>query len=349
MTSVTLTAKETTVELISTGATIQKLYVPDRQGNISDIVLGCDDLGMYMRGETPYFGCIVGRVANRIKNGTFTLDGATYNLACNNGPNSLHGGKVGYNRREWKTVQSPAENRSVTFEYLSEDGEEGFPGSVQVMVNYLLSEDGSRLTIDMEARVIGDKATPLNLAGHSYFNLGGHSSGPCLNHELELFDVEYFTPVDDTQIPTGNIVSVEECPPMDFRRSKAIGRDIESAPGSLGYDHNFVLHGMGKDVAKHVHKGMAKQTPGLAAILYDPNSGRGLRVSTTAPGLQLYSGNFLDGTLEGKSGYRYPKHGGICLETQNFPDAVNQPTFPCTIFQPGEVYRHIVTYEFFTK
>ena len=347
MANVRLKAKETTVELLSVGATIQKLYTPDREGNISDIVLGCDDVDMYRMGNTPYFGGIVGRVANRIQNGSFTLDGVTHQLARNNGANCLHGGVVGFSQVEWEITSE--EERSVTFEYVSEDGEEGFPGRVHVIVRYELENDGSSLTINMEGRVLGDKATPLNLAGHSYFNLGGHSSGDCLQHELELVHVEYFTPVDSNQIPTGEIVHVDEEPAMDFRTPKAVGLDIDKAPGNIGYDHNFVLHGMGKDVAVRVHNGMVSDTAELAAVLYDPKSGRGMRVLTTAPGLQLYSGNFLDGTLQGKSGFKYNKHGGICLETQGFPDAVNQSNFPCTVFAPGDVYRHIVRYEFFTR
>lgn len=349
MTRVSLRAKETTVELLTTGATIQKLCVPDREGNISDIVLGCDNLGSYKNGEAPYFGSIVGRVANRIKNGTFVLDGVTHNLSCNNGPNCLHGGSIGYSRVEWDIAHACEDGRAVTFEYLSVDGEEGFPGQVHVKVTYEVAEDGSSLGVCMEGHVVGNKATPLNFAGHSYFNLGGHSSGNCLGHELELCNVQYFTPVDDNQIPTGEILHVEEDSSMDFRVPKAIGLDIDKAPGNSGYDHNFVLHGMGKDVSSYVHKGMAKEDPELAAILYDPRSGRGIRVHTTAPGLQLYSGNFLDGSVIGKSGTRYAKHSGICLETQSFPDAVNHPNFPSIIFQPGEVYRHVVRYEFFTK
>lgn len=347
MRRVILNAKQTTVELLSIGATIQKLYTPDREGNIADIILGCDDIDLYRRGETPYFGCIVGRVANRIKQGTFTLDGVVHHLPCNNGPNCLHGGIYGFHRADW--VVTNEEERSVTFEYVSEDGEEGFPGRVHVIVRYHLEEDGSSLLIDMSGHVVGDKATPLNLAGHTYFNLGGHSSGDCLRHELELVDAEYFTPVDKNQIPTGEILHVEKEPAMDFRVAKAIGLEITKTPGKSGYDHNFVLHGMGKDVADKVHNGMARENPGSAAIVYDPTSGRGLRVLTTAPGLQVYTGNFLDGTLQGKSGYKYEKYGGICLETQGFPDAVNQPHFPSVVFQPGDMYRHVVRYEFFTK
>jgi aldose 1-epimerase len=347
MTSVILNAGRTTVELLSIGATIHKLYTPDREGNISDIVLGCDDIDLYSRGETPYFGCIVGRVANRIKNGTFTLDGVTYHLACNNGPNCLHGGILGFHRAAWEIKRQ--ERRSVTFEYVSEDGEEGFPGRVHIRARYELEEDGSSLLLDIEGHVNGDKATPLNLAGHAYFNLGGHSSGDCLGHELELVDVKCFTPLDENQIPTGEILPVEVEPAMDFRSPKTIGFEIDKTPGKCGYDHNFVLHGMGTDAADKVNKGMARQNPGLAAILYDPSCGRGLKVLTTAPGLQLYTANYLDGTLEGKSGYKYEKYGGICLETQGFPDAVNQPHFPSTVFQPGDVYRHVIRYEFFTK
>ena len=338
------------VDIVHVGAGIQRLVVPDREGIGGDIVLGCDDVGMYERGETPYFGVIVGRVANRIARGTFELEGVTYSLAQNNGPNCLHGGEVGFSRATWKRMSNPEDDeRHVTLELVSEDGEDGFPSSVVVSVSYDLADDGSSLTVSMKGKNTGDISTLLNLAGHSYFNLGGHDSGDCLNHELQLPHAEYFTPVDDTQIPTGEIVRVDTVPSMDFRESKKIGKDIDATPGGAGYDHNFVLHGFGETVAEHVLKGVAKEDPGLAAILYDPSSGRGLRVFTTAPGVQLYSGNFLDGTVRGKGGARYQKYGGICLETQGFPDAINHKNFPSIVFRPGEEYCHVVKYEFFTE
>lgn len=327
------------VDVISTGAAIQKLFLPDRNGTIQDVVLGCDDIEFYRRGETPYFGGIVGRVANRIAHGEFQLDdGQTYRLSRNDhGKHCLHGGDVGFNRVAWKGQRMS--DRHARFEYSSKDGEEGFPGDVDVCADYELAEDGSRLTITMTGVVRG-ASTPLNLATHGYFNLAGHDAGDVclLDHELCMPGAGQYTPVDDEHIPTGEIRSVESDPAMDFKRAKKIGRDIDSVPG--GYDHNFVLSASSDDQGS---------TMRLAAVLYYDASGRGMRVYTTAPGVQFYSGNFLEAYPPGKGGTVYTTRSGCCLETQGFPDAVHHPHFPSVVYKPGEEYKHVVMYEFFTS
>lgn len=327
------------VDLLAVGATIQKLFLPDRNGTIQDVVLGCDDIEFYQRGETPYFGGIVGRVANRIGHGEFQLHGRTHRVALNDhGKHCLHGGDVGFNRVAWKGRR--VSDCHATFEYHSNDGEEGFPGHVDVCADYELAEDGSSLTITMTGVVTG-AATPLNLASHGYFNLGGHDAGPSclLNHELEMPEARQYTPVDAEHIPTGELRSVEKDPAMDFTTAKRIGKDIDSVPG--GYDHNYVLSASTDDDRA--------STMRLAAVLYHADSGRGMRVYTTAPGVQFYSGNFLEAHPPGKDGAVYTKHSGCCLETQGFPDAVHHPQFPSIIYEPGDEYRHVVKYEFFTS
>ena len=343
----------TTVDILSTGAAIQRLIVPDRNGILKDIVLGFDDLDMYKHSENPYFGGIVGRVANRIAGGQFELEGKTYTLAKNNGPNCLHGGLVGWNRVEWKEVargsamSAQGSVEYVAFEYQSPSMEESFPGSVTAKVTYSLSRDGSKLSVDMEARVHGAQ-TLMNMAQHSYFNLGGHDSPETiLDHELQIL-ADHFTPLDDEQIPTGEICPVQDVEGMDFTAPHLVGSRIESVPG--GYDHNYVLFGLGqnpKDKTSEI--GMACEDPKLAAVLYHPKSGRGMNVLTTAPGVQFYSGNFLDGSLEGKQGIEYQKHSGLCLETQGFPDAIHHPNFPSIVIKPGQVYKHAMRYEFWVS
>lgn len=332
------TTGQVRVDLLAVGATIQKLFLPDRNGTIQDVVLGCDDLEFYRRGETPYFGGIVGRVANRTAHGEFQLQGRTHRVSRNDhGKHCLHGGDIGFNRVAWKGRR--VSDCHARFEYHSKDGEEGFPGDVDVCADYELAEDGSSLTITMTGVVAG-ATTPLNLASHGYFNLGGHDGGAAclLDHELEM-PCLHFLPVDNEHIPTGEIRSVESDPAMDFRTAKKIGRDIDAVPG--GYDHNFVVSASTDDDRAGTMR--------LAAVLYHAASGRGMRVYTTAPGVQFYSGNFLEAHPPGKDGAVYTKHSGCCLETQGFPDAVHHAHFPSIIYKPGDEYRHVVKYEFFTS
>jgi aldose 1-epimerase len=310
--------------LIPYGAILTALRVPDRHGAPADVVLGFDTLDGYL-GDHPYFGSAVGRVANRIARGRFTLNGREYHLAVNNGPNHLHGGIVGFNHRLW-TAELVGD--SVRLSYVSPDGEEGYPGTLSSTVTYSLTEE-NELRLDYHATTDAD--TPVNLTNHSYFNLAG--SGAILDHELTLM-ADRYTPVDDTLIPTGEIAPVRGTP-LDFTTPHAIGARIARVPGPApgGYDHNFVLNGGGGALA-------------LAARVREPGSGRGMEVLTTQPGVQFYSGNFLDGSLAGKGGTRYQKHEGFCLETQHFPDSVNHPEFPSTILRPGETYAHTTIYRF---
>lgn len=315
--------------LMTYGATLVSLVVPDRDGQLADITLGFDDLEGYLK-SSPYFGSTVGRYANRIAKGRFTLDGVEYELAVNNGENHLHGGIKGFDKVVWKAEPFQEEDSvGVKFEYLSIDGEESYPGNLNCTVVYTLTNQ-DELKISYEATT--DKATPINLTHHSYFNLNGQGNGDILGLELML-NADRYTPVDEGLIPTGEIVSVEGTP-MDFRSAKAIAQDIENVEG--GYDHNFVLNG---------EKGEMK----LAARLHDPKTGRTMEISTTEPGIQFYSGNFLDGTITGKAGKVYQKHYGLCLETQHFPDSPNNPDFPSTIIHPGEKYTSLTVHKFYAE
>ena len=305
------------------GGIITSLKVPDRSGHVADIVLGFDRIDGYLK-DPQYFGGLIGRYGNRIANGQFTLGGNTFTLAANNGPNHLHGGVKGFDKALWNAMQAEtAEEVSVTFTRTSPDGEEGYPGTLQVSVRYLLT-DRNELAIDYRATT--DKATPVNLTQHSYFNLGA-DSGDVLGHELML-NASRYTPVDETMIPTGEIAPVEGTP-FDFQEPAAIGLRIEADDVQLkngkGYDHNWVLNRTG---------------PGLqrAALVVEPKSGRTLDIATTEPAIQFYSGNFLDGTITGKGGQVYKPRAGFCLETQHYPDSPNHPEFPSTILQPGQIY-----------
>lgn len=312
--------------IIDFGATLVSLQVPDKAGKLGDIVLGCDKLADYVAG-TPYFGSTTGRVCNRIAKGEFTLEGKKYTLAKNNGPNHLHGGVKALDKQLWKPNNiTPADGVGVEYTYTSKDGEEGYPGKLDIKVTYTLTNK-NELRIDYEAKT--DKATPVNLTNHTYFNLAGHASGDILGHELQL-TADRYTPVDDTLIPTGKIEPVAGTP-FDFRTPKAIGARIADVKG--GYDLNYVLNSEGKKLA-------------LAARVVDPKTGRVMEIETTEPGVQFYSGNFLDGKQVGKGGVKYAKHAGFCLETQHFPDSVNQPTFPSTILKPGETYRSTTVHRF---
>ncbi|CAK9230652.1 unnamed protein product [Sphagnum troendelagicum] len=329
------------------GATLMSLFVPDAAGESGDIVLGFDTLGPYMDGTSPYFGAIVGRVANRIARGTFSVDGERYNLPVNNGPNTLHGGNVGYDKVLWQSAMgSDWEGPSVQFTYQSFDGEQGFPGDVDVSVRYTLVS-GSELRTHMEARPLS-RSTPISLAQHSYFNLAGHASGKdVLEHRLCLGSSSY-TPVNDNQIPTGEVTPVQGTP-FDFREEATIGSRIREVPG--GYDHNYVLTGSNFASSAALgdeHGGdKAMGTLHLAARLWEPSSKRAMEVFTTAPGVQFYTGNFLNDVI-GKGGAVYDIHSGLCLETQGFPNAINEPNFPSVVVRPGETYRHVMVHRFYT-
>lgn len=312
------------------GCTITSLFVPDKHGKLADVVLGFDSLEPYLNGAAPYFGCIVGRVANRIKDGKFTLDGVDYSLPINNPPNSLHGGHKGFDKVIWEVVDhKKGENPSITFRYLCRDGEEGYPGDVSVTATYTLTASTS-MRLDMEA-IPENKPTPISLAQHTYWNLAGHSSGNILDHLAQIWAM-HITPVDQNTIPTGEIMPIKGTA-FDFSAEKRIGSSISEVPG-LGYDHNYVLDcGDEKLGLKH------------AAKLKDPSSARVLNLWTNAPGMQFYTGNYVDGVV-GKGGAVYGKHAGVCMETQGFPDAINQPNFPSVVVKPGEKYQHSMLFEF---
>ncbi|MGE4489655.1 MAG: aldose epimerase family protein [Kiritimatiellales bacterium] len=323
------------VRLSNYGATVTSIKVPDRNGVPGDVVLGYNTVDRYINdaGAGTYFGAVVGRYGNRIAKGEFTLDGTEYTLAANNGENHLHGGLKGFDKMVWG-AQVLGKNQ-VKFTYVSKDGEEGYPGRLSVSVIYTLTDD-NELKIDYQAST--DKATPVNLTNHSYFNLAGEGSPTILDHELTL-NADAFTPVDAGLIPTGEIRPVAGTP-FDFRKAKTIGRDIAAANQQLeygmGYDHNWVLN-----------KGQGGKT--LAATVYEPKSGRVMDVYTDQPGVQFYCGNFLDGSLTGKSGKPYLHRSGLCLETQHFPDSPNQSAFPSTTLRPGEQYKTSTTYKFSVK
>jgi aldose 1-epimerase len=321
------------VRVLTYGGIITSIRTPDRSGHVDDIVLGFDSLAGYLK-ESPYFGAIVGRYANRIANGRFTLDGATYHLPRNNGPNTLHGGVRGFDKVIWtgEPFQSDS-GTGVTLRYTSKDGEEGFPGTLVARVTYTLTPQ-DELVVDYEAT--SDKATPVNLSQHTYWNLRGTAGGDILDHLLTL-DAAAFTPVDSTLIPTGEIARVAGTP-FDFRTATRIGARIGQENAQLrfgrGYDHNWVLDRGSAGGLMH------------AARLMEPSSGRTLDVNTTEPGVQFYSGNFLDGTIRGKGGRVYAHRSGLCLETQHFPDSPNHPDFPSTILRPGGRYRSTTVFTF---
>jgi aldose 1-epimerase len=321
------------VKIITYGGIITELWTPDRDGKLDDVVLGFDDLKGYVSGH-PYFGAIVGRVGNRIAKGKFTLDGKEYTLATNNGPNHLHGGKEGFDKKVWKaeTIKSD-DGAALKLTNVSPDGEEGYPGKLASTVVYTLTNK-NELRIDYSAST--DKATPVNLTNHSYFNLAGPKSGAILDHELTL-NAESYTPTDDTLIPTGKIEPVKGTP-YDFTKPEKIGariKDIKGDPG--GYDINLVLKDGGKKDAA------------MAARVYEPKTGRVMEVLTTELGVQFYTGNFLDGSLKGKGGVVYKKNQAFCLETQHYPDSINQPKFPSSVLKPGETLKSTTIYRFSTK
>jgi aldose 1-epimerase len=321
------------VRAMTYGAIIMAIRTPDRTGTQADIVLGFDSLGGYV-GGSPYFGAVVGRYANRIAGGRFTLDGVSYQLARNNGPNSLHGGARGFDKVVWSGEPFDTDSTvGVTLRYESPDGEEGYPGAVAVQVTYTLN-NADELMVDYDASTT--RATPINLSQHTYWNLHGDGRGDILDHVLTL-NASAFTPVDSTLIPIGKIAPVAGTP-FDFLQATAIGARINDRHEQLrfgrGYDHNWVLD---RD----------RQAPLVhAARLEDPASGRRLDISTTEPGVQFYSGNFLDGTIRGKGGRVYGHRTGLCLETQHFPDSPNHANFPTTILRPGQRYQSRTVFAF---
>nr|QKY14899.1 aldose-1-epimerase (GALC) [Polytomella parva] len=336
------------VHITTIGASITKLFVPSKDGKKIDVVLGYDKTSEYMTADPCYyFGAIVGRVANRIANATFKLDGIDYQLAANNGPNALHGGPLGFHRRKW-TVNKQWSCRkfdAIELEYYSPHMEEGYPGNLIVTVTYKLETHDLALSCNIRART--DSATPVNIVQHSYFNLSGHNSGSTIHNHKLLLNAEHYTPTDNSQVPTGEIRKVRGTP-LDFTTLESIGSRIHKVPGPDpgGYDHNYVLFGAGEEAANLTVQGKASAEPRLAATLLDPKSGLAMDVLTTAPGLQFYSGNFLGGD-KGKDGAHYRRHSGLCLETQAFPNAINQPKFPSVKLTPEEQYEHDVIYRFY--
>lgn len=324
------------VKITNYGGTVESIKVKDRNGKFGDVVLGFDKLDGYTsKLNTAYFGALIGRYGNRLAKGTFSLEGHTYHVPTNDGPNALHGGTVGFNKRVWdaRDVSTDTEP-ALELHYLSPDGEQGFPGNLDVTVRYSLDSDNG-LHIDYQATT--NKDTVLNLTNHSYFNLTGAGSATILTHKLTI-DANRFTPIDSTLIPTGQLESVAKTP-FDFRKATDIGARIGAKSQQLklgkGYDHNFVLN----------HPGDLNR---LAAMVQEPKSGRVLKVYTTQPGIQFYSGNFLEGNIHGIGGI-YRHRSALCLETQHFPDSPNHPSFPTTVLHPGEQFHQTTIYRFSTE
>ena len=315
-------------EIINYGGTVVSLYVPDRDGRLTDVVLGCDNLENY--NNSPYFGAIIGRHANRIENAVFELNGREYRLAKNDGNNHLHGGIKGFDKVVWDVTGHSG--NTLKLHYLSRDGEEGYPGNLDVTVTYTITDDNG-LHIDYKAQEDAD--TMVNLTNHSYFNLSGHSAGDILKHQLKI-NADKFTVNNEECIPTGEIISVEGTP-LDFRDFKPVEPGLMSDNIHIkcgnGYDHNFVLNISGEE-------------PGFAAELFDPASQRRMKVYTTKPGVQFYSGNYLTDQIIGKGGVRYNKWSGLCLETQFFPNAMKHKHFPSPVLKAGELYHHVTIYKF---
>jgi len=311
------------VKITNYGGIITTLKIPDREGNPENIVLGFDNLNDYLK-ENPYFGALIGRYGNRIEDGKFELDGTEYQLTINDGENHLHGGDKGFDSVLWDA--EIVNDSTLQLSYLSPDGEEGYPGNLQVTATYQLTDD-NELRIDFEATT--DYATPVNLTAHSYFNLTGNPENTVLDHHLKLH-AESYTPVNEELIPTGEIQFVKSTP-FDFREFKTIGAEISEVDG--GYDHNFVLN-------------ESENGERIAAELLDPQSGRKLTVLTTEPGIQFYSGNFLDGSLENENGVPLQQYSGLCLEPQHFPNSPNEPNFPSVILRPDIVYTSSIVYQF---
>lgn len=325
-----------TAEITNLGGVVVSLWVPDRNGQLADVTLGYDSMEDYLR-KGPYFGALIGRHANRLEGASFELNGVRYPLAKNDGNNHLHGGLQGFDRVVWNADIIPAGNggEALKLTYLSQDGEEGYPGNLNVKVVYTLTGDGA-LVIDYEA--VSDQDTVVNLTNHAYFNLAGHAAGDITGHEL-MIDADRFTPVNAECVPTGEIRDVAGTA-MDFRRRKPVGPGLQAQEEQIvnggGYDHNWVLNVSGSK-------------PEKAAELYEPASGRVMEMYTTKPGVQLYSGNSLDGSVAGKGGAVYGKRSGLCLETQYFPNAMKHQHFPCPILKVGALYKHTTYYRFATR
>ncbi|MBL8865015.1 MAG: galactose mutarotase [Gemmataceae bacterium] len=327
------------VKIIDYGAIVTEIHVPDASGKLGDVALGFSNMDGYLKGH-PYFGSNAGRCANRIAKGKFKLDGKEYTLATNNGENHLHGGKEGFDKKMWKAGAPLAVGAgggpTISLTYVSKDGEEGYPGNLTVKVTYTLTKDNA---LKVEYHATTDKATVCNVAHHSYFNLGGHASGDILGHEVEIMAKNY-TPTDDTLIPTGKIAPVAGTP-FDFTKAATIGariKQIDAKP--QGYDLNYALDGK------------AGGKPFLAARVTEPKSGRVMEVFTDEPGLQFYSGNFLDGTNTGKGGHVYQQYNGFCMEAQKFPDAINKigtDGWASPVLKPGEEYKTVTIYKFGVK
>ena len=315
------------------GGIVVSLLVPDREGRLGDVVLGYDALDAYVA-DTPYFGALIGRYGNRIANGSFTLNGETFTLAKNNGPNALHGGVKGFDKVVWEAAPTAAGD-GLALDYVSADGEEGYPGKLSVKVVYTWTDD-NELRIAYEA--VTDKPTVVNLTNHSYFNLKDAGASSALGHDV-VINADRYTPIDETLIPTGELAAVEGTP-FDFRQAAAIGARIDEDHEQLrfggGYDHNYALNRGGEGLE-------------LAVTVYEPESGRVMEVLTEEPGVQFYSGNFLDGHHVGKGGVAYERRSGFCFETQHFPDSPNQPEFPSTVLNPGETYGTTTVYRFSTR
>jgi aldose 1-epimerase len=309
------------------GGTLLELWTPDRAGKTGDVILGFDSLAGYRQKSNPYFGALVGRYANRISHAAFTVDGKKYTLEPNDHGNSLHGGLKGFDKVIW-TVNL-VNDSSLALSYTSRDGEEGYPGNLIVKVVYTINVE-NELTIDYAA--LSDMKTPVNLTNHAYFNLTAGKDSNILGHEIRIYASRY-TPVNDSLIPTGQLATVKKTP-MDFLKAKKIGKDMDQVKG--GYDHNFVIDRKDSSLV-------------IAATLFDPGSGRFMEVWTTQPGIQFYTGNFLNGTLTGRDGKKIIQHGALCLETQHFPDSPNQPSFPNTILGPGQTFHELTAYKFSTK
>ncbi|MDX2644666.1 galactose mutarotase [Streptomyces sp. PA03-1a] len=324
-----------TLKVLSYGGVVQTLELPDRRGRRVNVSLGFDDIAGYVA-NSPYFGALIGRYGNRIAGGKFTLDGHTYQLPVNDGPNSLHGGDRGFDKRVWEVEGFKAgSDAGLVLRYTSADGEMGYPGTLKVKVVYTLTAD-ARWRIDYTATT--DKATVVNLTNHTYFNLRGEGDGGIYDHEVQIAARRY-TPVGSTLIPTGELAPVAGTP-FDFRSAKAIGRDIRSAHQQVlygqGIDHNFVLDKGRTAAPEHI------------VTVTEPVSGRVMRIATTEPGVQFYTGNFLTGAFAGSSGRVYRQGDGFCLETQHFPDSPNQPSFPSTVLRPGQTYRSTTVHSFGT-
>jgi aldose 1-epimerase len=322
------------IEITNYGGIVISLKVPDRQGETADVVLGYDDLASYEQ-DKWHFGAIIGRYANRIANGKFRLGGSEYTLARNNGPNHLHGGQSGFEKAVWRAQEgSGAQNDRLVLEYVSEDGEEGYPGRMEARVEYSLSDENE---FAIHYRASADKDTVVNLTNHSYFNLRGAAEDNILLHQLQL-NADQFTPVNENLIPTGELRRVNHTP-FDFTQPRTIGsrihQDDQQMKFGRGYDHNWVLN---------VNRALSH-----AATLYEPLSGRTMEIFTTEPGIQFYSGNFLDGSMRGKAGASYGLRGGLCLETQHFPDSPNHANFPSTVLRAGERYESTTVFKFSSR